>query len=303
MFCLRFVVCVTLMKLISCNDSNWTCLVSNATHHPNIGSDLRAAKPSTTRYVEVLMVGDHGLYTDFFNSSLENVSKFMTELINVANEIAAGIKVEFVLYAIEVWTEREEIPVGPYFRNRTFLWHNYSIDNYWNKYKYDVAMLIEGRSYPGGRVGFGQIGQVCRPYGAGHVSYARRFGPDSFRPPPMSVLARVFAHEVGHILGLEHDTDVCNCPSGKYRCVMGRDLTDDWSDCSIAQLNEKTKNAPKGCYDYPNRSRFDGRIVDRLTASTSPLSWLAMTALFIVLFVSIALLILCCDCQDPCCDF
>lgn len=65
----------------------------------------------------------------------------------------------------------------------------------------------------------------------------------------LGLVASTIAHEMGHILGMGHDTNGCKC--AEDTCIMSPTLTENaplhWSSCSIVELNKAFRNGNNYC--------------------------------------------------------
>ncbi|XP_013931699.1 PREDICTED: zinc metalloproteinase-disintegrin-like MTP9, partial [Thamnophis sirtalis] len=78
------------------------------------------------------------------------------------------------------------------------------------------------------------------------------------------LMATTMAHELGHNLGINHDTNGCNCPADT--CIMTPRLTGvplyDFSSCSVEQYKTfLTSNLPECILDKPLKTVVDAPAV------------------------------------------
>lgn len=78
---------------------------------------------------------------------------------------------------------------------------------------------------------------------------------------PMEEVAKTTAHELGHILNLDHDTTSCRCQDASRRCIMwpfvGFSPQTTWSECSTedTRVTLFDCNYRRCLTNRPNRAR------------------------------------------------
>uniref|UniRef100_A0A3B4ETE9 Disintegrin and metalloproteinase domain-containing protein 9-like n=1 Tax=Pundamilia nyererei TaxID=303518 RepID=A0A3B4ETE9_9CICH len=95
------------------------------------------------------------------------------------------------------------------------------------KIRHDIGQLISG-AYPGGVLGMAFVGTVCSASSSGGINV--------FSNNNLAFVSTVVAHEMGHNLGMNHDSANCAC-NGKS-CIMsgGASGATNFSQCSEADF-------------------------------------------------------------------
>uniref|UniRef100_A0A4W4EZF9 ADAM metallopeptidase domain 28 n=1 Tax=Electrophorus electricus TaxID=8005 RepID=A0A4W4EZF9_ELEEL len=126
------------------------------------------------------------------------------------------------LVGLEVWSDRDKISVGPPAEQTLSAFTDWR-NNELNKIKQsDHAQVV----HFGGLVGLAYIGSLCST-------------DSTILDTSSSTMetAVVLAHELGHNLGMSHDSPTCFCT--KHHCIMGATL----SSCSVAEFEEFLRSA------------------------------------------------------------
>ncbi|XP_005145267.2 disintegrin and metalloproteinase domain-containing protein 21-like [Melopsittacus undulatus] len=177
-----------------------------------------------TTYVEVFVVVDYSLFS-FQGSNETSVMLLVTNTINLAETYFNSLRIRICLIGMEIWT------------HSTFIRHSQDIEdvlrsfNHWanrdlsQRMAYDIAHLFTYMDF-GLIVGLAYVGTICFPgYRSGVVSHIRR---------DFTAFSLIFAHELGHNLGMEHDKENCMCGTASKCYMTGHSLTgaEGFSNCS-----------------------------------------------------------------------
>ncbi|KAI1294160.1 Zinc metalloproteinase-disintegrin-like EoVMP2 [Halotydeus destructor] len=210
------------------------------------------------RYVEISAVGDHELYTKYFNSNKKLLLDYIVKILTLVNEMLATLNLHVVLSRTDVWTDKQRIGnmlyLDDYFSNVT----DYQTKHYWLKHAYDAILFITGNYYKAPPneelvMGIAWTESVCS-----HIPVMVAMFPDSEHSSSYTArqFAMTVAHELGHIVGMEHDALNCSCPE-KFCMMKAEEFKSDtagWTDCSrIAYETVALKRRPR-CYARPKRA-------------------------------------------------
>ncbi|XP_042301106.1 disintegrin and metalloproteinase domain-containing protein 21-like [Sceloporus undulatus] len=175
-----------------------------------------------TRYVEIAIVVGHNRYVDFDKNETHILLLFM-DLVHSVSSRYDPLSVQLTLVGLEMWSENNIITISEsiYSTLDTFTkWRSASL---LKRLENDVGYLFLSKPFLGVG-GLAYLGTACsNEKGSGLVSiYTYSF----------SEYSMVFAHELGHNLGMKHDDSNCNC--GKQVCIMSEALTNGYkfSNCS-----------------------------------------------------------------------
>nr|XP_036854740.1 disintegrin and metalloproteinase domain-containing protein 20-like [Manis javanica] len=177
------------------------------------------------RFLELAVVVDNNRYVH----SMSNISVVQKEVYLVVNYIGSylsSLDIDVVLMGIEVWTDRNPIPVD----NMGSLlsgfcrWKKGSFNT---RLPHDIAHVFVKADYKD-QVGLAYVGTVC------NLNY--NCGVASFMNDDFYDFAFIVSHEIGHNLGMRHDDKTCKC--GRKTCVMFpyKSSTTRFSNCSYSSL-------------------------------------------------------------------
>uniref|UniRef100_A0A8D0GT55 ADAM metallopeptidase domain 28 n=1 Tax=Sphenodon punctatus TaxID=8508 RepID=A0A8D0GT55_SPHPU len=178
------------------------------------------------KYVEVYIVVDNTVYRKY-NRNMTAVRKRVFEIINYINIVYKAINIHVALIGLDIWSDADKIMVNAtagITLDRFSVWRQSVL---LKRKKNDNAQLITGIDFTGPTVGLAFVGTMCSAvYSSGIVQ-------DHNRNP--IAIGATMAHEMGHNLGMNHDTNLCNCPSGS--CIMAGQLSyktpKEFSSCSL----------------------------------------------------------------------
>ncbi|XP_054916947.1 LOW QUALITY PROTEIN: disintegrin and metalloproteinase domain-containing protein 15-like [Poeciliopsis prolifica] len=213
---------------------------------------------SETKHVELVLVADH---QEFLNYQRNNQT-IVYRLLDVANQVDwfyRPLKVRVALTGLEVWSDRDKIRVqrSPTDTLNNFLeWRSREL---LPRLRHDNAQLIMGESFDGTTVGMASQSSMCSRDRSGGVNVDHL----------VSVLgvASTVAHELGHNLGMRHDTAErrCSCDNEPRLggCIMepstGFMPGQQFSSCSAADLSVSLLHGGGMClFNVPQPDRLLG---------------------------------------------
>ncbi|KAM9852018.1 disintegrin and metalloproteinase domain-containing protein 12 [Aulostomus maculatus] len=222
-------------------DGAGACGVSHATI-PSVNSSTekkhrrRRDILSETKYIELVLVADH---QEFLNYQKNNKT-IIYRMLDVANQVDwfyRPLNVRVALTGLEIWSDHDKIQVekSPIDTLNNFLeWRTREL---LPRLRHDNAQLIMGGAFDGTTVGMASQSSMCSRDRSGGVNVDHL----------VSVLgvASTVAHELGHNLGMSHDTAERHCSCQNERrlggCIMepstGFMPGQQFSSCSAADLS------------------------------------------------------------------
>ncbi|KAJ8380054.1 hypothetical protein SKAU_G00008320 [Synaphobranchus kaupii] len=228
------------------------CGVTNTSWEPDYPpftsrTRSRAGGPSLRqqqKYVELYMVADNRMYKKMKNN-LGAVRTRVFEIINYVNMVYKPLNTFVALIGLEVWTDADKIsvtaPAGATLGAFTE-WRNKMVKGK----PHDNAQLLTAIDFEGPTVGLAFIATLC----SGHSTAVIQ----DHNSKAISIGATL-AHEMGHNLGMNHDTSSCVC--GGSSCIMAPALSYDipklFSSCSDGNyIQFLTSRNPQCLFNKPD---------------------------------------------------
>jgi hypothetical protein len=211
------------------------------------------------RTLELVLVNDHHLFTDYFGSNQVQVDDFNNQLIVELNKIYKPINMTINLVYSETWASGDKIN-GQNMSEVLDNFTEWASINLYPTTNYDSAHLITGnlKLKNNSAIGLGKNGRICTFKSTGVELYAVEQGVERYSIPNF---ARTIAHEIAHNLGVLHDDEElnfldCECENkdGKSAyCIMKSNTftgdVNEWSDCSIMRMDYLAKQNKFKCLE------------------------------------------------------
>ncbi|XP_078667750.1 disintegrin and metalloproteinase domain-containing protein 12-like [Branchiostoma floridae x Branchiostoma belcheri] len=215
---------------------------------------------SETKYVELILVADSREVQDV--GSVTATQDRMVEVANYVDTFYKPLNIRVALVGLEVWTSNP-ITVDRSLQrtlDRFLEWRRTSLVRSQSN---DNAQLVSGQTFfGGGEIGMAPFASICTSARSGGVTedmFASNTGPVLY-------VASTVAHELGHNLGLNHDTGGnCRCPVADSNggCIMrpaqGNIPPQQFSACSAEGLRQALERGVGPClYNVPDPDRLFG---------------------------------------------
>ncbi|KAM5264110.1 disintegrin and metalloproteinase domain-containing protein 28 [Ctenodactylus gundi] len=192
------------------------------------------------KYIEYFLVLDNGEFKRY-SENLDEIRKRVLEMANYINMLYRKLNAHVALVGIEIWTDEDKIKITP---NATSTLENFSKwrgSDLLRRKSHDIAQLISTTDFSGSTVGLAFMSSMCSPYHA--VGIVQDHSSNHLR------VAGTMAHEMGHNLGMIHDSYDCKCPSTV--CVMKKTVSfyipTDFSSCSRTSYDKFVEDKLSSC--------------------------------------------------------
>nr|ADW54356.1 group III snake venom metalloproteinase [Echis carinatus sochureki] len=200
------------------------------------------------RFIEYILIVDHRMYVKYNNDSTA-IRTWTYEMVNTVNEIFLPWNIRVPLVGLEIWNQGDLINVLSSASDTLNSFGEWRQRNLLNRKTHDNAHLLTGIDFDGSTVGLAYIGTMCQS------KYSTAVVQDL---SPTNLLAAIaVAHEMGHNLGIRHDTSFCTCHANS--CIMAAYLSNQpskyFSNCSEIQYERfLTQRNPHCIINKPLRT-------------------------------------------------
>ncbi|XP_029485156.1 zinc metalloproteinase-disintegrin-like 4a isoform X4 [Oncorhynchus nerka] len=202
------------------------------------------------RFVEMYLVADYAEYKQFGSKTRGR----MLEIANHVDKLYRPLNIRVMLVGLEIWTTRDHIDVTISPENTLNGFLQWRQDDLLKRAKHDNAQFVTGKDFLGDTVGLANKLAMCTG-SSGAVNQDHNINPIG--------VASTIAHEMGHNLGMSHDTSGCTCGTSlsNDNCVMAGRVRSVYpglfSGCSQEQLSDFLERAnPRCLLDTPGSDRL-----------------------------------------------
>jgi len=211
-------------------------------------NQTRRLQATSTKFVEILLVNDYLRYKDF-----TTVDELAADSVTIMNAVTAIYRnpptqsaqfphqMQVVLVAQHTFLEADpwEATVktsGSEVMSDSLLdlFHDWAFQAVEKGVvpAHDNRVLVSSRDFDGNTLGLAGVSAMCSPSRTGNVNQC-------MQGAERAVCASVVAHEIGHNLGMHHDSSGNSCPQSGLimNAVLSGTAPDTFSKCSVDYIN------------------------------------------------------------------
>ncbi|XP_076848361.1 disintegrin and metalloproteinase domain-containing protein 28 isoform X2 [Brachyhypopomus gauderio] len=238
------------LKYEDVNDTPRVCGVTNTSWDASTDSFPPHTSKSRSRlsgptlfqqqkYNELFLVADNRMYLKM-DKDMDKVRTRMYDIINFVNTVYKQINTFIAVVGLEVWTNSDQIDVSPLAGETLDKFTNWRNDVLLKRRPHDNAHLVTDIDFDGSTVGLAFIGTLCSGHSTGVIQ--------NHNPRAVAVGATM-SHEMGHNLGMNHDTSSCTCSDDS--CIMAAALSytipQHFSSCSVSSYEQYLNSRNPEC--------------------------------------------------------
>ncbi|KAI1230089.1 hypothetical protein IHE44_0010479, partial [Lamprotornis superbus] len=211
---------------------------------PEIKAYLKSKK-----YLELYVVADNALYKKY-DEDVKKIRQRIFGIVNYINMVYKSINTHVALVGLEVWSDGDRCRVSRSAGPTLDTFSKWRLGELLQRKRNDNAQLITGLDFEGTTIGLAFLKSICSDlYSAGIIQDHNR---------NEIAVAATMAHEMGHNLGMSHDTEACSCTD--HVCIMTDTYKKSGSVCRAVQhdcdLAEMCTGSSSSCPE--DRFRVNG---------------------------------------------
>ncbi|XP_013918448.1 PREDICTED: zinc metalloproteinase-disintegrin-like BmMP [Thamnophis sirtalis] len=167
------------------------------------------------KYIEFFVAVDNRMYLKYERNSA-SIKTRIYEIINTLNMMMRSLRIHLALVGIEIWNNGDKINVQESKDATLKSFETWRETDLLPRKGNDNAQLLTGIDFSEDTIGYATMSSLCNSKNSVAIIQ------DHTRET--SFMANTMAHELGHNLGIRHDTFGCNCSPNK--CIMTSHLKD-----------------------------------------------------------------------------
>ncbi|KAL7981399.1 hypothetical protein Chor_002295, partial [Crotalus horridus] len=192
------------------------------------------------KHVELFIAVDNRMFRRY-SRNINAVKMRVFDVVNYINTVYKPMKVHIALIGLEIWSDEDKIEVNTtagVTLNHFSTWRESVL---LKRKRNDNAQLLTAINFDGPTVGLAFVGTMCSP------SFSSGIVQDHSNNP--IAIGATMAHEIGHNLGMNHDTDFCTCKADS--CIMTPQQSykppREFSSCSFQDYQKYILNETPQC--------------------------------------------------------
>ncbi|KAM4048764.1 disintegrin and metalloproteinase domain-containing protein 28-like [Anomaloglossus baeobatrachus] len=235
--------------------------------------------------IELFLVADQKEYQRH-GADLEKTRHHLISVAHHLNQILSRISFQVFLVGVEIWTQENKAVVSDKASTTLERFLRWRAEDLLPRKHHDNIQLVSGAHFKNHALGEAFLAKMCSETQSGGV----------IKDTGLSAreLAKYIAHEMGHNLGMSHDTDHCYCPAATGKCLLshrtGHNMNEMFSDCSHRSLHRFLEEKDIACLLDRPRTYIDEAVQHSDPMET--LETVGKVSIFLCLVVSSVALII-----------
>ncbi|CAJ0927098.1 unnamed protein product [Ranitomeya imitator] len=202
--------------------------------------------------IELFLVADQKEYQRH-GADLEKTRHHLISVAHHLNQILSRINFQVFLVGVEIWTQENKAVVSEKASTTLQRFLQWRTEDVLPRKHHDNIQLISGAHFKNHALGEAYLAKMCTETQSGGVIKDTGVGARE--------LAKYIAHEMGHNLGMSHDTEHCYCPVATGKCLLsqrtGHNMNEMFSDCSHRALHRFLEEKDIACLMDRPRTYID----------------------------------------------
>ncbi|XP_075063293.1 zinc metalloproteinase-disintegrin-like VLAIP-A [Mixophyes fleayi] len=202
------------------------------------------------KYVQLYLVADKSIF-EKYNYSTEIAKQRMIEMVNYVNEVYKAINTFVALIGIEIWDKKDQFDVATSASVNLERFSKWRTNVLLPRQAHDNAQFVTNTDFDGPTVGLAYVGTMC--------SNSHSTGVIQDHSKQSISVGATIAHEMGHNLGMNHDSNNCICTADS--CIMAPSLSYNtprlFSSCSQSNFQDFIFSRMPACMrDEPSKKQI-----------------------------------------------
>ncbi|KAM3925147.1 zinc metalloproteinase-disintegrin-like VLAIP-B [Leptodactylus fuscus] len=235
---------------MTCGVTNTTWTEGRLSKSSRSGNSEKQNFLRSQKYINLYIVADNSMY-EKYNRSTEAIKQRVFQMINYVNNVYKSLATFVALCGMEVWEKKDLFKVSSSANENLDLFSTWRTNNLLPRKDHDNAQFITHKDFIGTTVGLAFVGTLCsKTHSTGVIQ--------DHSNSPVSVAATI-AHEMGHNLGMSHDSSSCVCSADT--CIMSPTLSYNtpyvFSTCSLSSFRDFIfERMPECMRDEPSKQNI-----------------------------------------------